>query len=127
MSQDKLEVKELRLGNWIKFNGVEAVVDGITDVISHDELFYSSIKFCEPIPLSKEWFERIHKTLWVNFNHGKRNIIQHVTFRAIKLELTGDDRVAIYFNDELINFKESVHSLQNIFFELTNTELTFNN
>ena len=126
---------ELRPNNFVQLKGSKSIIDDTVfrlktfgQIIQSDRNFGTSINKSDlaPVEITQEWFERIDKTYWVNFHHGNRKIIQHVTFRTIKLELIdGDTRIAFHFNNELINLKDYVHQVQNLFADLTDTELTF--
>lgn len=60
---------------------------------------------------------------WEFVGFGTRIIFQHSEYSAIKIECCGDDRVAIFINDNLINFKEYIHELQNLVYYLTDGEV----
>ena len=116
-----MKATELRIGNKvIELGGVVTV--GKNTFKLWDELNLNLV--LKPIPLTEEWWDKIDKTFWVNYKYGSRKIIQHIKFRSIKLELTGSNQVAVYFNEELINIKDYFHQLQNLYHALTGIELT---
>ena len=110
-----MEAKELRIGNLVNYRIIDefderkewyevSTIDA-EDLNNIDEDY-------QPIPLTDEWllkfgFEKIERFLYQNY--------------ALQL-IIRDNK--IYFSRVHI---ESVHRLQNIFFALTNEELTIKN
>lgn len=133
--------QELRIGNWIHFNGKDTIVTAIRDN-ELPELGYKGsvdVKFfltdttytyespwlakCTPIPLTEEWLLKF----------GWKSVGElHPTFKfqnyLIEASLMWDSWVL----RQIINDKESlaiavfeyVHTLQNIYFSLKGQELT---
>ena len=128
-----IKSEELRIGNYIydKYNRQQEVLSietefCIEDIAIRYKKYYNiveEIKNVKPIPLTEDWLKKLPEKEWEFTGFGTIIIYQHKKFKAIALELTSDNTVAVYFNDELINFKKHVHSLQNIFYSLTNKEL----
>lgn len=125
-----INVNEFRLGNLVNYekNGVYQNViyclnyttctignPVIRNTVNYKKLF--------PVTLTEEWITKLCDIDWEVVKLGSRMIWQHKEYRSIKFEFTGEERVAVYFNNELIQFIEHVHTLQNFFFSLTNKEL----
>jgi hypothetical protein len=114
--------KELRIGNFVKGANEDTG-------LSKDLLVFAlegGIECFSPIPLTEEWFDLNinHKESEWNFiGFGTRIIVQHNIFKSIKLEHLPNNQVGLYFNEELIIFKDYVHQLQNLYFALTEQEL----
>jgi len=115
-----MEVTELRIGN-LTDNNVE-----IHAITARDILFLSSgdnMHFCNPIDITEDWLIRLgfeksnNNTRFYTFDKDKLSI-------HLKSEQYKNGRT--YFNSWCIIDKqiESVHQLQNLYFALTNKELT---
>ena len=118
-----MEVKELRIGNLIKHEGVEIEINGIQMFsVYWGEKNVAPIRFgFEPIPLTEEWL------LNFGFEHSKPNYWfkndNKLRFSLIDNNLhcsMGDDDWGILYNR--LNY---VHQLQNLYFALTTQELTW--
>lgn len=118
-----MESKELRIGNLVTYYGRVVSITGITEehpfinMITADYLEWDEI---EPIPLSKEWFER--------FGYYNENRPNHF----IKDEMTIDEHTFWDCNGIFIDDKNGVcikyvHQLQNLYFALVGKELTIKN
>lgn len=104
-----MKASELRIGNYIIYDGEEIRLDVI---LFSKILKYNWANICEPIPLTEEWF----------FNFGLVKEAQslfksHYNKGALFYE---DERCFYLFN---INHIKYVHQLQNLYFALTGTEL----
>ena len=77
----------------------------------------------KPIQLTEELLIKLPDNEWNFVGFGNRQIWQHAKFRAIKFEYALN-QVFVYFNDEMISVKDYFHQLQNIYFALTDEELT---
>lgn len=123
----ELTASELRIGNLIQtdYEGVMEVVN-----INSERLEYIDAKkpnyraigrfelaFVEPIPLTEEWL--------LKFNILRDYDGLFILSDNLKLSL-GIDNAKIFYNGiyHLHTIKGFVHSLQNLYFALTNTELT---
>jgi hypothetical protein len=107
-----MKENELRIGNWIKYEGNEI------------QLTKQKFKLCvftlgldelhEPIPLTEEWLVKFgfikNTTSWTNFNRPNYT-------KEVKLNIQGK---YLFYNGLIIG---SVHQLQNLYFALTGTEL----
>jgi hypothetical protein len=72
----------------------------------------------QPIPLTEEWLLKFGaKEL-----NAKRGVLKEFVLKTVRIELS-DSGNFYYKNSKLI--LESAHQLQNLYFALTNKELTF--
>ena len=106
-----MKASELRIGNWVKRNGLVVQCDYMSAANCHG----IPIQY-EPIPITEEWLVRFG---------GKENneeitiaINRHlyISFIDSECELVTDD-------DFLIMDINHVHQLQNLYFALTGEEL----
>ena len=108
---------ELRIGNWVDWNGENGVV---SQILEHEVVFKCGedtlISELKPIELTEEIL------LKCGFTENKFSYIYE-----------DDTRVSVYVNDNfffcqidnvVINNIKFLHQLQNIYFALTNEELT---
>lgn len=143
-----MEVKELRIGNWVEFDGETMVIDGIMREgdfslnplnefnvylrsINGETIIWAKAKKANPIHLTEERLLKFGFEKW-----PKRNTFEWKDgdYRSIQIELNKTS-CEIYlcgcysatsqesFHVDAINF---VHQLQNLFFALTGKELTIN-
>ena len=101
---------ELRIGNWITFDGLEAQVTAIPEGD-----FYEDEKF-KPIPITDEWLVKVG----FESNNSSSNFLTYYNERydyRIEIHQDGD----VWF-DELRKI-QYVHQLQNLYFTLTGQEL----
>ena len=107
-----MKANELRIGNYVNTkNGIKKVSD-----IGIDYDCFFTQDHVKPIPLKEEW---LLKFGFVWKNHGLRK-----DYFCIR-EYGGG--YAFFLSNESFNFKielNNVHQLQNIYFALTNNELT---
>jgi len=124
LNRKTMDAKELRIGNFvhasIKSGKGRTVIHTITAInISNIDCGIGSFNF-EPIPLTEEWllkFGFIYRGIYYHFpNHDIFKLEQYKNKNAYWLR---------YYNEDIdcvrINY---VHQLQNLYFALTNTELT---
>ena len=110
---------ELRIGNWITFDGLEAQVIAIPDGD-----FYEDKKF-KPIPITEEWlanfgiyeYDRMGDLIYLSFKEIEKFDFNFCLFK-FQLSVT-------IFRQPWTNSIEiyDVHSLQNLYFALTGKEL----
>jgi len=119
---------ELRIGNWIQCNDLPFIVDGVAPFeggVLGTNLVYSgsvgvSIDRCEPIPLSVEWLEKFG---------FKQEDCDYIKEGFCLSYITTDDnfqmeyQIALQDEWKMIDILY-VHTLQNLIFSLTGTELT---
>ena len=121
----KLEAKDLRIGNLVMDNAkVKIVTSGMIsnwDIIKKD---YGGYK---PIPLTEEWllrfgFGMMNKSY---FSIPSRTRTNNSPYSLIYTkDLNGDWYILI--NESVRFYLEHVHTLQNLYFSLTQEELTLN-
>jgi hypothetical protein len=115
-----MEARELRIGNLV-FNPIQnkiVKVDGSLISIEHSrELSIKDHKGFEPIPLTEEWL--------LKFSRGSRRVLS-INGTGLWVELKNDGYFLTDDCGNLITYDEIkyVHSLQNLYFALTNEELT---
>lgn len=135
-----MKANELRIGNWIKDRGgKEWQIDfwefknkvsakepefNTNGIILRGHPLTEYVDYLQPIPLTEEWLLRLPDSEFDFVGFGNRQIWQHKRFMSIKLEYA-HGQVFVYFNDEMINIKDYLHEIQNLFFALTGEELTF--
>jgi hypothetical protein len=125
--------KQLRIGNLVEIENHTKVCEVIE--IKEKSLRVSYIRSdngmvhnpiieidrIKPISITEEYLIKF------GFENSHR-IGQRLFFSIgnLYVELTGDNRCAVYYHSEtIICFLESVNQLQNLFFALTGEELTF--
>ena len=111
-----MEAKELRIGNLFRFistNYIEYVSDIKTNGLKTPVINNVSIKDTEPIPLTEEWL--------VKFGF---KFLNGYGFPMFGNYLQKEDGIYWYnVNGNFIDI-DHVHQLQNLYFALTNEELT---
>lgn len=117
-----MNASELRIGNWIH-NNVEPFQIQAKDLIFL--LAFDNEHYANPIPLNKEWVLNFgfSKMRGDNYTINKDGFI----FGVGKLDKPCDEYgwCFIYYNtDQLSNFFQYVHQLQNLYYALTGGELT---
>jgi hypothetical protein len=111
-----MEAKELRIGNCILKNGSNYIVDTLFFVDVYDG---TAMGFdLQPIPLTEEWllkfgFKRRYNAPAMLINYGELQSV--FTINIVKNEF--------YFTYGDLQVKY-LHQLQNLYFALTNEELT---
>jgi len=113
----EVKVNELRIGNNLQDNGslIEVCV-GMLNYLGQNE--DNDIK---PIPLTEEWL------LKLGFEEGKENAGTLKCFRKGKYTIAKwiGDKWQFWMNTvDVYNSPQHVHQIQNLYFALTNTELT---
>lgn len=120
-----MDAKELRIGNLFYKNGIVVTIDG-TSIVTIERHFDTSNTSYSPIPLTSEWlerfgFEKVGHELggwWGHPSYPTYGVTLSGRFSFSFINQTDDD-----FIDENISCKY-VHTLQNLFYSLTGTELT---
>ena len=114
-----MNANELRIGNYIKNEGVVMQADGMT---IFDIAFCVKAERYEPIPLGLAWLERFgYEEKEENGDHA----IYNQTFPDTGISIIADGSGFWWF-DEVGNGQllKTVHQLQNLYFALTGYELT---
>ena len=143
-----MKANELRTRNWITWqstpNDIEKVLDIKTAGIKNPTINNVNIKDVKPIPLTEEWFDRFGSPKYISAR-GLINPSWGFPLKNYKtLKIKNNREIWVYsFNEKLLRiftdyttryggrFKlareikiEHVHTFQNLYFALTNTELT---
>ena len=131
-----MKANELRIGNLIysSSGGVKYVVGTSYKTILHSSSLESYTYYedydsnCEPIPLTEEWLLKLCFSVITEKSVGKRygyviNGIFSSDLTFIFWKTTKESGKFFRGDLEL----KSVHQLQNLYFALTNEELTLNN
>ena len=111
-----MKANELRIGNYVD-NGFEDLIE--VSSISEDSCSGYNIETLKPIPLTQEWLEKLGFGYWDDYEVWY-SPDEDATLRIE--HYTKGEKIGFYENDYGVHIK-SVHSLQNLVFALTNTEL----
>jgi hypothetical protein len=120
-----MTANELRIGNWVYWNGPSSKEKALIYSITKDEIiFYCGdsglIEEIEGIPLTPK---RLLKLGFIEFED--KTFIHDSLRYSDKFKLR-EDGVLVYVTSEVyITDLKYVHQLQNLFFELTRKELTY--
>ena len=101
-----MNCNELRIGNWIEFNGEQFEVNSISDKPN------TTRKYWKPILLTEDWLKKFGFEYYSMYN-GER----FFEINSIKLEMTD---AGLLYGKVIIKY---VHTLQKLIFALTNKEL----
>lgn len=125
-----MKANELRIGNIIKNKNSICIVCGIlneSDLFVNNEYeeWYPDLSECTPIPLTEEWllkfgFEKeivLESTKSIFYTKGEITLFYYIDYNVFKFDM-------LIINDG-IEIK-SVNKLQNLYFTLTEEELTLN-
>jgi hypothetical protein len=108
-----MKAEELRIGNYVNYNGKDCVFD-IYDIVNlHDDEDCANLT--NPIPLTEEWLLKFGFEIY-EFDHKENQY--GLKGRLIVL------REGYFCDYGTSVVLKSVHQLQNIYFALTNNELT---
>jgi hypothetical protein len=125
-----MKANELRLGNWVYYDGRDCSIQEPTDLIDADEF--------KPIQLNEDWLVKFgfkKETIYYSidilpFATEYKKLVVDI-FQGILIRNGDEDKGR--FNDELITLhncdvrdKIYVHQLQNLYFALVGKELTIN-
>jgi len=128
-----IQTNEIRIGNSVFYNGDKNEIGVVTEIkqsfdpiiqyvgINGRQDLYYQTKHIKPIPLTEEWL--------VKFGFYK------VESYVYDIEVAHDKNISLNTNEiicfigsglnwEVIKYPKYVHSLQNLYFELTGQELT---
>ena len=131
-----METKKLRYGNLVKdVETNEVVIFVCIDPDTLNNRCY--IKFrnsnslwdkgwpnadIKPIKITNKWLKNSKD--WDFIDYEKRIVLNYMRYKGIKIEIC-TDKTAVYFRDNLINYIDYIHELQNLFYSLTKDELIF--
>lgn len=113
-----MKASELRIGNY--YNQFENTKKVSWSTLKTLEESTTEQLWCKPIPLTEEWllkfgFEK------VGSNYENRLIILHTNNKTGTFDFLLNEP---HSNKLIVRVIESVHQLQNLYFALTNEELT---
>lgn len=132
-----MKVNELRIGNYIKYNGTHEELGYISEIQSHlyplnqnkiginerIDIYYS-IEKLKPIKITKEWL--------LKFGFSESNLDEDNSWLNLKyrfLNFSSDE--SVFFNKVYLSINKMdiicnyVHELQNLYFALTGKELYY--
>lgn len=128
----EIQASHLRIGNWynsVRFNKpVQCELSDLYDLCAKSDGAYNDPpinEMFEPIPFTKKWSEKLGAIIIKSNVHEfpSREINLILTWKNKTLEITKD-----ILDDEwdsvFIEIPKYVHLFQNLYFALTNTELT---
>lgn len=129
-----MEAHELRIGNYYMFADNDGICYRAVKQIKINEFGfmsdYDGVNFgiCKPIPLTEEWLMRfgfLAKNIHSNF------ILNEIEIASSVRVIATNERRSFYLDGEIpesMKIKiETVHQLQNLYFSLTQKELTLCN
>jgi len=110
LKHNVMKAQDLRLGNlYMRGNKVEE----FTDQVMH-EVIYGALQNCEPILLTEEWMERFGFEKWKN----------EKIWATSGMLIYGSSKDGFLYEKASSRTKlKFVHSLQNLYFAITNKEL----
>lgn len=133
-SNEEIKATELRIGNYVLINGIYCIVDGIDKDgnIETDTFPDTDIKNCEPIPLTEDillklGFEKYDngvgfKAIYFGMNILNTDFYLRKSYKGGYYWGFDRDKGNEFKDVQPIKF---VHSIQNLYYCLTNEELTF--
>ena len=123
-----MEAKELRIGNYVGFikHQHTTIIESMwEDLIGHSSGSERGIDDFEPIPLTEEWL------LKFGFKEYDKRKNRFITDDGFEIEIQGKNYAYCIYDVEsaphlthFIGHCKYVHQLQNLYFALTNEELT---
>jgi hypothetical protein len=117
MKARRMKASELRLNNYVLEDGQVVLLSTNYDLFKCLVNVDRGIGF-EPILLTEEWLLKFGaKEL-----NAKRGVLKEFVLKTVRIEMSNSGNF-YYKNSKLI--LESAHQLQNLYFALTNKELTF--
>ena len=129
-----MEVKDLRIGNLVKFKDGKyrriSMIDGLSNgVIALERIGLCDIEDCEPIPLTEEWLLKFDFSKLKETAKGLAiyNVWSKGNFVLTSWGTEGDsaNMLNLSFNGHSLDiFPNNVHDLQNLYFVLKGEELT---
>lgn len=117
-----MKASEIRIGNWVRGYNLIFELESINDkwVTHPTELGRFFIDDLEPIQLTEEWL--------LKFGFEKADEIYFIEFGVYSMTIKEYEKAKYILNPEThFNYVdiEYVHQLQNLYFALTNEELTY--
>ena len=122
-----MEAKELRIENYVMYNGVVYTVESILSstylvflhTLDKEILMEVKVNKIDPVKLTAEWLE------WLGFvrvgNHYEKNCFNIYKYKdGVEIELRNDEDDELFVIGMRCN---CVHKLQNLYFAITGEEL----
>ena len=119
-----IKLNELRIGNYVNYLDGHVTLTSVTEefpCINQITLDYLEYDEIEPIPLTEEWLKRL------GFKKTKESKdVEWYSLNSFDISIHEEDNnVYIVFQHLVLKHITKVHQLQNLYFALTNEELTF--
>ena len=123
LNQNKMKANELRIGNYV----METIYD-----FEPKQIVFQSVNFTQPddyyspIPLTEEWLVKFgfNKNIHTSYSDGTEHGFKIISYHLLGISYNEYQKVW-YFNGKQILDIQYVHQLQNLYFALTEEELTF--
>lgn len=121
-----MKAEEIRLGNYYSNNGS---VCRVTPIIIQ-EVYESERSWCKPIQLTEEWLVKAGFEKEEEYEFGVLICYRYIletrkTNCVFTSNYSTEECIYVNYNQGGVDI-EYVHQLQNLYFALTGTELTFN-
>lgn len=130
-----MKANELRIGNWVKFEGnfyqINSINDNDTTVELGDGYWHLPgryhIRYIKPIKLTEQWLINANMKLVDKFSNQRYLRLKKHKFDISKITFSHVERLVRlesgYKGTILIPHIKYVHQLQNLYFALTGKEL----
>jgi len=124
-----MKATELRIGNYILISILQRDGSFKNELFSvnattiRDAEHYGNEWNAEPIPLTEEWLLKFGFELYEGEMIGETSMNDNWTLGLFKINAWGNGWL-FYWDDKWDNRIQYVHQLQNLYFALTNEELT---
>lgn len=125
-----MEAKELRIGNYVMYNGVVYTVESILSstylvflhTLDKEILMEVKVNKIDPVKLTDEWLE------WLGFvrvgNHYEKNCFNIYKYKdGVEIELRNDEDDELFVIGMRYNY---VHQLQNLYFAIAGKKIAIN-
>lgn len=119
-----IDARELRIGNWVKFNNAFMQVDA-SDILSFDKNYLSQQKV-NPIPLTPGLLEKVAILRYESYYHltkpgvfGNRLSVYYIVTKGVVIDVEDHSGNT----ERILPHIQHLHQLQNLVFALTGTEL----
>jgi hypothetical protein len=122
-----MKANELRIGNYLMSNGIEIQIDCIQPnmLAKVGENFYTKFDLFEPLPLTKYWLIKAGakkcgstERYWISIP----NLKAEIHFEIYEKEIVST--IKSQFAELILDRIKYVHEFQNLYFALTNNELS---
>ena len=118
-----IKAQELRIGNHILKNGKLHYVNHLTirDIYG---LSVDDTDNFEPIPLTEEWLLKFGFEFEYRHKHKKSYVLWDGSIPKIRAVFIGSD-IHIFVYDKLLSHIKHIHQLQNLHYDLFDSELIY--